>query len=128
MRLASEALDGPVAAIVERIIDGDTVEVRARIWLGQSLVVRVRIDGVDTPELQARCPQERRLAEGARAFLTQRLSGAEVKLSRVAYDKYGGRVRAAIADKDGDIARALLEAGFARVYRGERRQSWCEAN
>lgn len=63
-----------------------------------------------------------------RAFLTQRLSGAEVKLSRVAYDKYGGRVRAAIADKDGDIARALLEAGFARVYRGERRQSWCEAN
>ncbi|MSP94453.1 MAG: hypothetical protein EXR00_04225 [Alphaproteobacteria bacterium] len=61
-----------------------------------------------------------------RDYLTRRLEGAEVKLSRVVYDKFGGRVRADIADKDGDIARALLMAGFARAYRGERRQSWCE--
>ena len=48
-RLAEEALAGPVRAVVERVVDGDTVDVRARIWLGQSLTVRVRIDGVDTP-------------------------------------------------------------------------------
>jgi endonuclease YncB( thermonuclease family) len=126
-RLAAEALAGPVAATVERVIDGDTIEVRARIWLGQSLSVRVRIDGVDTPELQARCEEEHRMALAARDYLAHRLTGAEVTLTRVVYDKYGGRVRANVADGNGDIARALLAAGFARIYHGERRQPWCEA-
>ena len=61
-RLAAEALAGPVAATVERVVDGDTIEVKAAIWLGQTLIIRVRIDGVDAPELEARCAEERKLA------------------------------------------------------------------
>jgi micrococcal nuclease len=124
-RLAMDALQGPVSATVARIIDGDTIEVRAQIWLGQSIVTRVRIDGVDAPELEARCPEERRMAEAARDFLVQRLDGAEVKLSRVVYDKYGGRVRAAVSDMRGDVAAALIAARLARPYHGERREPWC---
>jgi micrococcal nuclease len=124
-RLAAEALAGPVAATVERVIDGDTIEVRAMIWLGQTLTVRVRIDGIDAPELEARCAEERRMAEGVRDYLTRRLTHAEVRLSQVVYDKYGGRVRADVADATGDIAQALLAAGLVRPYRGERRQPWC---
>jgi micrococcal nuclease len=126
-RLAAEGLAGPVAAIVERVVDGDTIDVRAYIWLGQTLSVRVRIDGVDTPELAARCEEERRKALAARDFLSRRLTGVEVTLTRVVYDKYGGRVRASVADRHGDLARALVAEGHARPYRGERRQSWCEA-
>jgi endonuclease YncB( thermonuclease family) len=122
---AAEALDGPVAAKVERILDGDTIEVRAAIWLGQSLIIRVRIDGVDAPELEARCAEEKRLALAARDFLVRRLEGAQVKLTRVVYDKYGGRVRADVGDAKGDIASALLVAGLARPYHGERREPWC---
>src|SRR6266550_3793190 len=85
--IAAEALAGPVAAIVERVIDGDTIEVKAAIWLGQTLVVRVRIDGVDAPEFEARCPEERKLALAARAFLARRLEGVAVNLTRVVYDK-----------------------------------------
>ena len=125
--LAAEALDGPVAAKVERVIDGDTIEVRAAIWLGQSLTVRVRIDGVDAPELKARCTDERKMALAARDFLARRLEGAAVKLTRVVYDKYGGRVRADVEDGNGDIGRALLAAGLARPYHGERREPWCAA-
>ena len=125
--LAAEALDGPVPAKVERVIDGDTIEVRAAIWLGQTLTVRVRIDGVDAPELQARCADERKLALAARDYLARRLEGASVKLTRVVYDKYGGRVRADVADGNGDIGRALLAAGLARPYHGERREPWCVA-
>ena len=55
------------------------------------------------------------------------MTGVEVMLSAIAYDKYGGRVRASVADKRGDIARALLAEGFARPYRGERRGTWCGA-
>ena len=124
-RLVAESLAGPVTAVVDRVVDGDTIEMKARIWLGQSLTVRVRIDGVDAPELEARCSEERRMALAARDYLARRLLGAEVKLSRVAYDKYGGRVRASVADSHGDIAEALLAEGFARAYAGERRQPWC---
>src|SRR5207302_8070707 len=123
--VAAEGLAGPVAAVVARVIDGDTIEVKAAIWLGQTLVVRVRIDGVDAPELEARCPEERKLALAARDFLAGRLEGAAVKLTHVVYDKYGGRVRADVADARGDIAQALLAAGLARPYHGERRETWC---
>ena len=125
-RVAEEALAGPVSAIVERIVDGDTIEVRAHIWLGQSLNIRVRIDGVDTPELRSDCADERRLAAAARDYLAHRLLNKEITLIRVVYDKFGGRVRAEISDADRDIARALIVAGLARPYHGERREPWCE--
>jgi micrococcal nuclease len=123
--IAAEALAGPVAAMVTRVVDGDTIEVRAAIWLGQTLIIRVRIDGVDAAELEARCPEERKLALAARDFLARRLNGAAVKLTHVVYDKYGGRVRADVTDATGDIAQALLAAGLARPYHGERRETWC---
>ena len=124
-RLAAEALAGPVAATVDKVVDGDTIEVKARIWLGQTLTVRVRIDGVDAPELRARCPEERAMALAARDYLVRRLTGVDITLTHVAYDKYGGRVRATVADSRGDVAAALLSEGLARTYHGERRQPWC---
>src|SRR5258706_1246529 len=123
--LAAEALAGPVSGTVERVVDGDTIEVKAAIWLGQTLIVRVRIDGVDAPELEARCAEERQLALAALDFLALRLKGAPVKLTHVVYDKYGGRVRADVADASGDIGHALLAMGLVRPYHGERRESWC---
>ena len=128
LRVTAEALEGPVSAVVSRVIDGDTIEVRAHLWLGQTLTIRVRIDGVDAPELEARCEEERRLALAARDFLVHRLEGASVKLTQVVYDKYGGRVRADVADAKGDIAGALLMSGYARAYHGERRAPWCVAS
>src|SRR4030081_377717 len=123
-RLAAEALAGPVAANVERVVDGDTIEVKAAIWLGQTLIIRVRIDGVDAPELEARCAEERKLALAARDFLARRLQGVPVKLTHVVYDKYGGRVRADVADAAGDIGHALLEGGVGRPYPAARRETW----
>jgi endonuclease YncB( thermonuclease family) len=125
-RLADEALVGPVQAVVERVVDGDTVDVRAHIWLGQTLTVRVRIDGVDAPETRSDCADERRRALAARDYLAKRLLDKEITLIGVVYDKFGGRVRAGIRDADGDVAGALIAEGLARPYRGERRQPWCE--
>jgi len=125
-KFAAAKFGGPVTAHVERVVDGDTIEVRADIWLEQSVTVRVRIEGVDAPEMEARCESERERAEAARVFLERRIGGGEVQLSQVVYDKYGGRVRAAVADRDGDIAAALLARGLARPYRGGKRMPWCE--
>jgi len=118
---------GPVRAQVLRVLDGDTFDASARIWLGQAIEVRVRIMGIDAPELHARCEAERGRAEAARDFLVRRIEGGEVTLSSVRYDKYGGRIDAVVADANGDIARALLKARLVRPYDGGRRAGWCES-
>jgi endonuclease YncB( thermonuclease family) len=126
--VSADSLAGPVAAKVERVIDGDTIQVQAAIWLGQSITVRVRIDGIDAPEPNARCEEERRLAGLARDYLVRRLARTPILLTHVAYDKYGGRVRATVSDAKGDVGSALIDAGLARPYHGERRMPWCEAS
>jgi endonuclease YncB( thermonuclease family) len=124
---AGEApFEGPVRARVVHVIDGDTFDASARIWLGQAVEIRVRIMGIDAPELHARCDAERERAEAAREYLARRIEGGEVKLTSVHYDKYGGRVDASVADESGDVARAMLKAHMARLYEGGRRASWCE--
>ena len=127
IRLAADSLDGPVRAAVERVIDGDTIEVRARIWLGQTVGVLVRIEGIDAPELNSRCESERRQAIAARDYLKTRITGMEVSLSHISYDKYGGRVLAQVTDREGNLSEALVAAGHARAYSGLARQPWCAA-
>ncbi len=116
---------GPVSAHVVRVIDGDTFEASAAVWLDQQVAVRVRIAGIDAPELRARCDAERKGAEAARDYLARRIADSDVTLSAVRYDKYGGRVDAVVEDRGGDIARAMLRARLARAYDGGRRSGWC---
>jgi micrococcal nuclease len=126
-RVEAAAFRGSVSANVVRVIDGDTFEADAQIWLGQSVDVRVRIEGIDAPELHARCDAELHKAELARDTLAKRINGASVWLSGVRYDKYGGRIRATVTDDQGDVGQAMLAKGLARPYHGERRGSWCDA-
>ena len=116
---------GPVSARVVRVIDGDTFEASASIWLDQQIAIHVRIAGIDAPELHARCDAERKGAQAARDYLARRIEGGAVRLSAVRYDKYGGRVDAAVADDRGDIAGAMLRARLARPYDGGHRDGWC---
>jgi endonuclease YncB( thermonuclease family) len=122
-----DVLAGPVPAEVVSILDGDTIGVRAHIWLGQELATHVRLTGIDAPELHGKCARERRLAAAARDFLAQQLVERRVTLTEVQVDKYGGRVRARVTtDRGEDVADALLRAGLARPYGGGARQPWCE--
>lgn len=113
-------------AEVIRIIDGDTFEARVRVWPGLDVDTKVRLRGVDAAELHARCPGELALAQAARDALEKILGEGGVTISRVGIDKYGGRIDATIATRDtADVAAALLKGGFARVYDGGKRDSWC---
>lgn len=125
LRVAAAAFDGPVRADVVRVIDGDTFAAAARIWLGEAVQVHVRIEGIDAPELHARCANERHRALAARDYLARRIGGREVELTAVRYDKYGGRVRAVVRDGGGDVGAAMIADGYARPYRGGRRRAWC---
>ncbi len=125
---ATETLPGPIPAQVVRVIDGDTLEVRARIWLGQEVSILVRLAGIDAPELRGRCDGEKRLAEEAKAYLRAMVGEGSVTLSEVRYGKFAGRVMARVGNAAGeDLSQALVAAGLARDYAGGRRQSWCGA-
>ena len=121
-----EPLPGPIPAIVLRVVDGDTLEVRARIWVAQDVTVLVRLDGIDTAELRGACAEERAAAVAARAALTELAAGQVVRLHDVRWDKYGGRVLARVTGASGlDVGEALIARAVARPYRGGPRSGWC---
>ena len=121
----AEPLSGPVDAEVLRVLDGDTIEVAARIWLDQRVVVGVRLRGVDAPELRGACATERDLARRARDAVEAML-GARVELSEIDRDKYAGRVVARVRAAGEDVGARLVARGLARPYDGGRRGGWCE--
>lgn len=124
---SAETLAGPYRAEVERVVDGDTLAVRVAVWLGLEVSVRVRIRGIDAPELRARCPQERELAEAAAAHLAALVGEGPVALTNIAGGKFYGRVIADVASAAArDLAEAMLAPGLARPYDGGRRDGWCD--
>ena len=124
---ATGRLAGPVEAEVLRVIDGDSLVVRARIWLGQTVETHVRLTGIDTPELRGKCDREREKAEAARTALIGLLGDGPVALSDIETDKFGGRVRARVGSATHpDVAQAMIATGHARAYDGGRRAGWCD--
>ena len=124
-----DTLAGPIPAEVIRIIDGDTIKVRATIWLNQTIVVSVRLRGIDAPELfRPKCPAEKTLARAAKASVaTVTPVGSQVWLSEISRDKYGGRVVATVTTPGGQILSThLLAHGQAIIMGGAK--PWCEAS
>lgn len=123
---ASQRLAGPVLAEVIEVVDGDTVLVAAHIWPDHQVVTRVRLVGIDAPEIKSRCAKEQRLARRAQAHLQALLAGGDVVLRNIRFGKYAGRVLASMETHAGtDVGQALLKGGFARPYTGGKRASWC---
>ena len=105
------------------VVDGDT------FYIGRD---RYRIIGLDTPETDARCEAEARLAERATRdligwmnagpfFVQGRLDEPEDRYGRALRElyrvnEYGMREYASVA---------LVEAGVAREYGGGSRAEWC---
>ncbi len=92
-------LDRHRAADVIRTIDGDTFEARVHLAPGQDVMTRVRLRGIDAPELKAACPEELRLAEAATDALRNLLRQGEVAIYNIGPDKYQGRVVADVATR-----------------------------
>ena len=123
---------GPYDAEVVSIIDGDTLEVTVALWPGLRAEYRVRVRGIDAPELyRPACREEAELAETARQQ-AERLypPGTPVQLRDVSYDAFAGRVVADIrrwrTDRWLPLGKELTDRGLAVAW--EPHQSafnWC---
>ncbi len=111
-------------ATVVRVVDGDTVDMR----LASGAVERVRILGIDTPEVvDPRRPAQCFGAEASARLKSLLPPGRSTRLvgdpTQDARDQYGRRLAHVFLDgatgtvEDGtNVGRALIEGGFARHY------------
>ena len=67
---AGDVIDGPVAASLVDVVDGDTLTLKAHIWIAQTIEMKVRLLGIDAPELHGDCDSERARARQAKEYLS----------------------------------------------------------
>ena len=108
---------GTYPALVTAVIDGDTVDATVDLGLDVQRAVRVRLAGVDAPELRGATAADGR---AARAFLRDWIAvrANRVQLQVEGRDKYGRIVGRLIGYEGGDASRALLDARQAVPYGG----------
>ena len=102
---------------VERVIDGDTVEVVLDLGFNIFYKVSVRIDGIDTPEKNT--PEGKLVKAYAENWFK---TGSFVLISKE-LDKYG-RVLGTIQKDSTDYSQHLISEGYARAYNGEKKTEW----
>lgn len=113
---------------VIRTIDGDTFEARVHLAPGLDPTTRIRLRGIDAPELKASCPQESQMAEAAAGALRSLLGHGDVAISNIGPDKYSERVVADVETRrGGNLSTAMIAAGHVRSYGGGHRNGWCAA-
>jgi micrococcal nuclease len=108
-----------------RVIDGDTIEIKERAF---GLKLAIRVNGIDTPEkgFRAKCDSENELALKASAFTGDFVHGKNILVSKLKWDKYGGRMLGDIRIGNKNLSQELIDRGLAREYHGEKKKSWCK--
>ena len=109
------------------VYDGDTFRVNIDSLppiVGKNIPIRV--NGVDTPEIQGKCQYEKYLALKARDFVRDRLANAkEIKLTNLQRGKYF-RVVANVLVDGVSLEQELLDNKLAYEYSGGKKLSWCK--
>jgi len=110
-------LAAPVqAGMACRVIDGDSLACGGE---------RIRIMGLDAPELRGRCHAEVRLARAAQTRM-QQLVARGIAIERRGRDRYR-RTLAVVRDRGGqNVADIMIRERLARAYEGNgQRRGWC---
>ena len=121
---AADLIPGPVNARVVSVYDGDSLTVDTEPWPGLTARTKVRVAGVDTPEIRGKCQTEKDMAIQARDFVRATV-GATVRLTNIRLGKYAGRVIADVWVRGRKLSDLLITENLGRPYHGGRREGWC---
>jgi micrococcal nuclease len=106
--------------------DGDTCYVTAPSLPEPLQKMSIRILGIDTPEIRAKCDEEKRLAYEGREFANRMFREAEtIEFANLQWDKYGGRVLVDVYLDGKSYRDEIINSGLARPYDGGTKTSWC---
>ena len=105
-------------AILERVIDGDTIDVTLDLGFNVFLKKqRCRLAGIDTPESRTRDLAEKKLGLEAKARLTERC-GERLKIKSLGRGKFGRILAIPYTNDNEDICQILIQEGHAVEYWG----------
>ena len=115
-------------AIYVRNYDGDTITFNLpnlHPIIGKN--IRVRLNGIDTPEIKGKCDKEKYDAEQAREMVGDILKDAEkITLKNMQRGNYFRIASDVIIDGE-SLADILIEAGMAVRYDGGKKtHKWCD--
>lgn len=111
---------------VTTIYDGDTFTATIDSWPGiAGKNIGVRISGIDTPEMRGKCKKEIELARMAKKKTVAMIRSAKtIELRQMRRDKYF-RIDAEVFADGRSIGQALISAGLAVPYHGDKKATWC---
>jgi len=114
---------------IKYIYDGDTITIKClKEFKCENDSLKIRIMGVDTPEIKAECRSEIILARKAKQYtvnfvrMTSDIVLTYDKSNK--YDRYG-RLLAYISVDGQDLSESLINNNLGRRYNGGKRLSWC---
>ena len=116
---------------INRVLDGDTIDVTIDLGFDLYKKERVRVAGVDTPEKRTRDLEEKELGIHATNWLKEKLEGAVagdddlvIRTELVGgVGKYGRLLGwLYIGDADVSLNEAMIEEGYAWAYDGGTKQ------
>jgi len=118
-------------AQITKIIDGDTVDAIIDLGFDVKLKRRVRLAGIDTPELNSKNPQERQAAKIARDYLKSLLKSKEIylKSEKVKWDKYNRYVAYIYVipnEYEVTVSKIMFDKGLAKPYYGGKKEEWTD--
>ena len=107
-------------ATVNRVSDGDTIIAMT----ADGTKLRVRLLGIDAPEIPHGNKPGQPYGEEARDYLDHLIGGKSVRLETYGPDRYQ-RVLAVIWDEQINVNLLMVAMGYTEVYRGARCQVYC---
>jgi len=111
------------------VYDGDTVTIAALPFpckcVGEPVLFKVRLLGIDSPEMRGGSAKEKKAATEARDALHALIFGQIIRLHEVKFDKYG-RLLATLTIGDLDINQWMLEKKLAVPYDGKKKPKFSE--
>ena len=116
---------------INRVVDGDTIDVTIDLGFDLSKKERVRIAGVDTPEKRTRDKEEKALGLDATAWMKEKLEGAikgddeltirtELKGGVGKYGRLLGWLY--VGDDEFSLNQQMITEGYAWEYDGGTKQ------
>jgi len=103
-------------AKIVNVVDGDTVDAVIDIGFKLTTTQRLRLYGVNTPELRSSNEDERALANKAKEYTTNTLLSQEVLLTTYKTDAFGRYLTTIHLTDYTNFNRTLIEKGYAKPY------------
>lgn len=101
-----------------KVIDGDTVDVSLDLGFYVTVVQRIRLDGLDTPEVHSKNIEEKKLAQEAKQFIEKWFEDNKNLTIKTKKDDKYGRMLGEIFCGDVSLNKKLIELGYAWEYDG----------